>query len=100
MFASTGHAPAEEGATDPVPGDEAIDEFISDLNLVLGDLKLTRDDIEHVYSGYLPVTENGGTTLTKRAYIHDHAQHGGPKNLFSISGIKFTTAHKEAENNR
>lgn len=66
MFAGTGHAPAEAGATDPVPGDEeASDEFISDLNLVLGDLKLIRDNIEHVYSGSLPVTESGGTTLIK-----------------------------------
>jgi glycerol-3-phosphate dehydrogenase len=43
------------------------------------------------------VTREGGTNLTKRAVIYDHGSKGGPKGLYSISGIKFTTSRKEAE---
>jgi glycerol-3-phosphate dehydrogenase len=53
-------------------------------------------DILHVFSGFLPVTSAGGTTLTTRAVIFDHGRNGGPQGLFSVSGIKFTTARKVA----
>ena len=96
LLAGTGHSPvnAKNAAQ---PDDLSIDQFIEDLNMVLSDVELARENIEHIYAGNLPVTEEGGTKLTKRAVIHDHGSNGGPKNLYSVSGIKFTTAHKEAK---
>ena len=41
--------------------------------------------------------ENGTKRLTKRGVIIDHSEFGGPKGLFSIAGIKFTTARLFAE---
>ena len=81
----------------PVPGEKLIENFIDDMNLMMPDANLSMDNIEHIHAGYLPVTEEGGTKLTKRAVIYDHGSKGGPKGLYSITGIKFTTARKEAE---
>lgn len=96
LFAGTGHAPANNEDT-ATPATVSIDQFIDDLNMVLTDVELSRDNIKRIYAGNLPVTEEGGTTLTKRAAIHDHGSNGGPQNLYSVSGIKFTTSHKEAK---
>lgn len=96
LLAGTGHTSANiQNAT--CPDKISIDQFIDDLNMVLTDVELSRENIEHIYAGNLPVTEEGGTELTKRAVIYDHGGHGGPGNLYSISGIKFTTSHKEAK---
>ena len=98
LLAGMGHTPHKGGVIGrPIPGKELIKKFIDDINLMLPGAKLSMDNIVHVYSGYLPVTEEGGIKLTKRAVIHDHGRNGGPNGLYSISGIKFTTARKEAE---
>jgi len=98
LLVGMGHAPHKGRVIGrPIPGKELIKRFIDDMNLIMPDAKLSMDNIQHVYSGYLPVTEEGGTKLTKRAVIHDHGRKGGPKGLYSISGIKFTTSRKEAE---
>ncbi len=98
LFAGTGHAPYKGAInTHPVPGEKLIQDFIDDMNLIMPDAHLTTDNIERIYSGHLPVTEDGGTKLTKRAIIYDHGHKGGLKGLYSVSGIKFTTSRKEAE---
>lgn len=96
LFAGTGHAPANI-RNQSSPDKVSIDQFIDDLNMVLTDVELSLDNIERIYAGNLPVKEEGGTTLTKRAVIHDHGANDGPRGLYSISGIKFTTAYKEAK---
>ena len=55
------------------------------------------DDIDHVFSGLLPVTEEGSVTLTDRETIFDHGMFGGPLGLYSLSGVKFTTSRLVAE---
>jgi len=40
---------------------------------------------------------SGGSDFTHRDVVIDHSQLGGPKGLYSISGIKFTTARLVAE---
>lgn len=98
LFAGTGHASYKgQVSSHPVPGEKLIESFIDDMNLIMPDANLSMDNIERIYAGHLPVTEDGGTKLTKRAVIYDHGRKGGPKGLYSISGIKFTTSRKEAE---
>jgi len=98
LFAGMGHTPCKgQISSHPVPSEKSIESFIDDMNQMMPDANLSMDNIEHIYSGYLPVTEERGTKLTKRAVIYDHGRKGGPKGLYSITGIKFTTARKEAE---
>jgi glycerol-3-phosphate dehydrogenase len=96
LLAGTGHSPAD-AQNKLFPDNVSIDKFIDDLNLVLSDVELSREKIERIYAGNLPVTEEGGIRLTKRAVFHDHGSNGGPRNLYSLSGIKFTTSHREAK---
>jgi glycerol-3-phosphate dehydrogenase len=74
---------------------EAMEKFIKDINTTVPGLNITEADIQRVYSGILPAEENG--TMTKREKILDHSTNGGPKGLFSISGIKFTTSRLVAD---
>jgi glycerol-3-phosphate dehydrogenase len=96
LLAGTGHTPAD-AQNKSFPDNTSIDRFVEDLNSVLSDVELSLDKIERIYAGNLPVTEDGGTKLAKRAVFHDHGSNGGPGNLYSVSGIKFTTSHREAK---
>jgi|GEM_PF-278939 len=85
---------APPGGETTVPA-EAMEKFIKDINTAVPDLKITETDIQRVFSGILPAEENG--TMTKREKILDHSANEGPKGLFSISGIKFTTSRLVAD---
>ena len=98
LFAGMWHEPYRgQISAPPVPDEKLIESFIDDMNQMMPDANLSMDNVEHIYAGYLPVTKEGGTELSKRAVIYAHGSKGGPKGRFSISGIKFTTARKEAE---
>ncbi len=95
MLTGTGEALVGNMETDGVPTSRQINEFLVDLNSAVPALNLSVEDIDHIYSGILPATKKG--KLSKRETIIDHAASGGPKGLFSISGVKFTTSRLVAE---
>lgn len=95
MLIGTGEEPIADSCSDIFPAEEQISSFIWDLNMAVPGLSLTMDDIEHIYCGVLPGTDKG--KLSKRELIIDHGNNGGPKGLFSVSGVKFTTSRLVAE---
>ena len=98
LLAGMGHEPYKgKTSIHPAPSKKLIENFIDDMNLMMPDANLSIENVEQIFSGYLPVTEEGSTKLTKRAVIVDHGSKGGPKGLYSITGVKFTTARKESE---
>jgi glycerol-3-phosphate dehydrogenase len=97
LLAGTGHAPWNAGSENPIPNDTMLNSFIEVLNLAVPSLNVSSNDIEHVFSGLLPVKKSGSVDLTKREKILHHADHNGPQGLYSISGIKFTTSRLVAE---
>jgi glycerol-3-phosphate dehydrogenase len=97
MLAGTGHSSFPGEGDVPAPSEEQLFEFLEDLNMSMPGLEATGTDILHVFSGFLPVTNDGGMTLTTREVIFDHGRNGGPQGLYSVAGIKFTTARKVAE---
>ncbi len=97
LFAGTIHEPWDGVCDIPVPKQESINNFISDLNLSIPGLNVTKGDILQIYSGLLPAKEQGSNAIAVRDVIIDHFEHGGPKGLFSLSGVKFTTARLVAE---
>lgn len=97
LFAGTGHAPHRGTPGQPTLDTATLDKFIDDMNRILPGENISADNIVRIHAGFLPVTGPGSTTLTKRAVIRAHGDHGGPQGLFSVSGNKLTTARRVAE---
>ena len=97
LLAGTGHVPWFGGQEKPMPSTEDLQEFLNDLNLAVPSLEVHQNDILYVFAGLLPVTKVGSVNLATQEVIFNHADHGGPRGLYSISGVKFTTARLVAE---
>jgi len=97
-FAGTAHVPSGGGADAAgPPAARDVEKMIADLNAALPGWHVTTGDVRRVFWGLLPVDRPGTVRLSSRAVIHDHARDGGPLGLFSVSGVKFTTARRVAE---
>jgi glycerol-3-phosphate dehydrogenase len=81
----------------PRPSLLQLGAFISDLNLAIPGLELGLSDVLQIFSGLLPATQKNSTKLLLQEIILDHARHGGCQGLYSVSGVKFTTARLVAE---
>jgi glycerol-3-phosphate dehydrogenase len=77
--------------------DAEISAFLGRINRAIPGLGLSPRQVRHVFCGLLPVHTSGGTDLTSRESFVDHGARGGPKGLFSLTGMKFTTARRVAE---
>jgi glycerol-3-phosphate dehydrogenase len=97
MMGGTVHSPWSGVSENPMPDPGEINRYLANLNYAVPGLKAQQEDILQVYSGLLPVQEQGGNTLTDREVIKDHGSSNGPRGLYSVSGVKFTTARKVAE---
>lgn len=95
LLVGTGEVIVEKSETETNVPENEIEKFIADMNTMVPGLNLFKEDIQRVYSGILPAEENG--VMTKREKILDHSINGGPKGLFSISGVKFTTSRLVAD---
>ncbi|MFL6197048.1 MAG: FAD-dependent oxidoreductase [Thermoanaerobaculia bacterium] len=93
VLAGTAYAPAGE----EVPGEAHVEGFLRDLNAALPGLDARREQVARVLWGRLPAVAEGSTTPATRPVIHDHGRAGGPQGLFSVSGVKLTTARAVAE---
>jgi glycerol-3-phosphate dehydrogenase len=96
IFAGTSHWPWS-GATDrPQPTDKQLETFLDDLNLAAPGLRVTRDHVLRIFTGLLPARRPGSKELAVREMVHDHGRDGGPRGLFSLAGVKYTTARRVA----
>lgn len=95
LLAGTAEIPVAGPPDRPRPRPEQVADFIFDMNRAVPDLALCEKDVEHIYAGILPATPAGN--LAGRETIIRHLDHGGPAGLFSVSGVKYTTARLVAE---
>jgi glycerol-3-phosphate dehydrogenase len=87
----------------PVHGDDQItktdvEAFLGEVNGAYPEARLSLDDVLAVYSGLLPeagVTRGPSVQLLKHPTFRDHARDGHP-GLFSVTGVKWTTARAVA----
>ncbi|MFQ6550867.1 FAD-dependent oxidoreductase [Aestuariibius insulae] len=90
-FAGTWYLPWTDGSGTEVPEDavramlDAVDERTRGLGLRI-------EQVQPVRGGLLPVTRAGTTQLCGADRFVDHAAHGGPSGLYTVRGVKFTTA--------
>jgi glycerol-3-phosphate dehydrogenase len=97
VLAGTSYAAMPEGSLDAVTSQAQVAAFLTDLNAAVPGLEARPDDVLQVYAGLLPARAAGTTLLASREVIHDHGSARGPKGLFSVSGVKFTTARLVAQ---
>jgi glycerol-3-phosphate dehydrogenase len=72
--------------------ESAAGAMLDALNRAVPALALTTADIAAVQPGLLPAQSAGSAVPADRAAFHDHSRLGGPAGLFSVVGIKYTTA--------
>lgn len=97
VLAGTYHAPWFGGAREVAPTAEQVGDFLSDLSFAVPGWDLRRGDVLQTFAGLLPAAVEGTDRLAVREVLHDHGAAGGPVGLFSMSGVKFTTARAVAE---
>ncbi len=95
-LAGTFHAPSDGEVDHPRAEESHLADFLFDLNDAIPGLDFKREDIRRVLPGFMPATKAGSAELASRPVVLDHGAHGGPRGLFSVSGVKFTTAPRVA----
>ena len=77
----------------PGPSIEQIEQMLLELNAAVPGWNLQSDDVLRVCSGLLPGTTRAANEgLETNEMLHDHGRTGGPLGLFTVAGVKFTTA--------
>jgi len=91
----TGHALIPPGSeNEPVPA-KLIRDFIDQASEAVPGLGLSESKVARVFQGQLPAKTGDEMELTSRPLIVDHRKYG-LNGLYSIWGIKYTTARKVA----
>jgi glycerol-3-phosphate dehydrogenase len=76
---------------------QRMEKFIADINDVVRGLDLKYEDILRVYPGILPAKPNKKKKLVGKCIFIKHRRKFSETGLYSISGVKFTTARLEAD---
>lgn len=76
--------------------EEEIQSAIQEFNSAYPGSPIQREDVRFVHKGFLPMDglhpKTGEVRLTPHYRIRDHRKEGGPANLISVAGVKYTTA--------
>jgi glycerol-3-phosphate dehydrogenase len=96
----TRHLRCAPSATTAEVTAEEVQAFLQDINGALGKHQITPSDVLGIFSGLLPErAKNKGkdVALLKTARVIDHGAGDGMPGLYTIVGIKWTTARAVAE---
>ena len=92
LLAGTMHRPRSAEATQAIPTEAEIADFLAQLNEAVPGLEVGPGNVRRVFAGLLPATVAGSDELVTREMLLDHGRTGGTRGLYSVSGVKFTTA--------
>lgn len=89
----TAHLPWEKAGDPPdhLPED-AVARFLAELRESVPGFEVYPRHVVTASWGLLPAAAKGSSSTARRPVILDHARQGGPRGLWSVSGVKFTTA--------
>jgi glycerol-3-phosphate dehydrogenase len=97
-LAGTFYVPAPGGSGPGAGPDEAaVAAFLRELNAAVPGWNVRPEQVLQVCHGWLPALADGSPVPASRPVLHDHGAVGGPEGLFSVSGVKLTTARAVAE---
>jgi len=98
VLAGTYHAVWTTDQNDPQSAlSKLVPRFLDDLNAGIPEWKLTPADVLAAHAGLLPAQAADSAHQADREVLHDHGRSGGPRGLYSVSGVKYTTARHVAE---
>jgi glycerol-3-phosphate dehydrogenase len=66
--------------------------FLEEIRRAVPSFDVTPADVVREFRGLLPAAKDGTSVLARRPVIRDHSRNGGPTGLYSVAGVKFTTA--------
>lgn len=95
-LAGTRYLPAAPGLG-AGPREEDVADFLAELDAALPGFGAGSAPVVQVLWGWLPAAAEGGTVPSSHPVVHDHGATGGPAGLWSVSGVKLTTARDLAE---
>ncbi len=98
----TTYAPYQGVADDFSPTRQEVAAVLEDINKIYPHGRLTMDDVTYFHAGLLPIKEADAgkadsVQLDKSSLIIEHGPLDGRNGLFSIKGVKYTTAPDIAE---
>lgn len=96
-LAGTYHAAWNRGPEGIDVDESLIAAMLDDLNAAVPAWNLQRSEVAGTHAGLLPVTREDSVDLLRRHLIHNHGEHGGLNGVYSVSGVKLTTARLVAE---
>jgi glycerol-3-phosphate dehydrogenase len=79
------------------PREEDVAAFLGELDAALPGFGARSARVLRILHGWIPAVADGSPVPASRPVIHDHGAAGGPEGLFSVSGVKLTTARALAE---
>jgi len=93
LLAGTGYAPWPAATPAPagLPG-PLLEGFLGALEEALPGLAPARSEVLRTFTGLLPAARADGAWPAERPVVLDHRRRGGPAGLFSLGGVKLTTA--------
>lgn len=80
--------------------EQEVGDYLAYVNEALPTLKLAREHVLYAYAGLRPLVDSGSKdsyNASRRAELIDHGAEGGPSNLISAIGGKWTTSRDNAE---
>ncbi len=95
VIVGTTDTPVQQVLEEPIALQEELDFILAHINMYMG-LSLQQQDILTVYVGMRPLVKKAGTNNTA-ALSRDHTILFSPSNLVTITGGKWTTYRKMAE---
>lgn len=96
LVVGTGHAAI--GSGDSLRLDRSrVERMLTEVNQAVPGLEIRLDEIVRIFGGQLPAAKAGTDILSDTPVLLDHQQKGGPRGLFSVSGVKYTTSRSTAE---
>ena len=97
-IAGTSHDPWTSRADQLAPRRDDVAQLLADVNAAFPRAGITMDDVRLVHRGLLPATEASAqrVTLLRDSPFIDHGE-DGCGNLYSLVGVRYTTARHSAE---
>ncbi len=93
MMAGTGYFSRPEGCLDTVLTDDEASLLQRQLDAALPGLGIRNARVLQRYSGLLPASSVTGLAPMEREQILNYGEESGASGLFSVSGVKYTTAN-------